>query len=150
MKDTHHPTEGALVYDPAGVFRDSKAKVPEAVKADVLAKAQELIETKLKPDHVRPPSKGSIANYIVDIYCKWHGPFFYFYAKYKTRGPHAMAPYFESGFARLQYGDRNPKTGQPQFNLAYHRHTGEWLTLYDLLPLGKCLDEIAASGFFLP
>jgi hypothetical protein len=153
LRTIHHPKgpvpPSAWIYDPAWRFKHSKAKVPDSVKADVLTKAQELIE-KLKPEHVKPPTKGSIANYIVDIYSKWHGPFFYFYSKYKTRGPWAIAPSFEHAFARLQYADRNPKTGRPQFNLAYHRHTGEWLTLDELIPLKKGLDEIASSGFYLP
>src|SRR5208283_2034975 len=34
-----------------------KTKVPDAVKAEVSAKAQELIEKHLKPQHLKPPPK---------------------------------------------------------------------------------------------
>ena len=40
------------VYSPP---RQPKLQVPDAVKAEVAAKADALIETALKPDHIKPP-----------------------------------------------------------------------------------------------
>ena len=36
--------------------KQPKPKVPDAVKTNVEAKANDLIETVLKPNHIKPPS----------------------------------------------------------------------------------------------
>jgi hypothetical protein len=85
------------------VYSPPKLKVPDSVKAELGKKATELINTVLKPEHVKPPPKNAKWNYIVDIYTKWHRNYFYFCAKYACPGPNALSPYFETGFARLEY-----------------------------------------------
>ena len=62
--------------------RQAKPKVPNTIKLDVDAKARELVDTVLKPEHVKPPSGDEHFNYIIDIYSKWHGNYFYFCTKY--------------------------------------------------------------------
>ena len=52
--------------------------VSDSLKAEVQAKANELVENVIKPEHVKPPPKDNEWNYIVDIYTKWHGSFFTF------------------------------------------------------------------------
>src|SRR5262245_62640776 len=44
-----------------------------ATKAQVEAKFQGLIDTQLKPKHVKPPPEDARFNYITDITLKWHG-----------------------------------------------------------------------------
>ena len=132
------------VYDPAGAFRRSKALVPPNIQQEVERRAQELTTSTLKPRFVQPPPKKGEFNYLVDIYTKWRGPFFYFCSKYCSPGPRALSPFFESKFARLQYA------GNERFNLAYFRHTGQWWELAQLLSLDECLSWIEEGGPFIP
>jgi hypothetical protein len=97
----------------------AKPKLPNPLKANVTAEANDLINTVLKPTHVKPPAGDERFNYIVDIYSKWYGNYFYFCSKYACPGPNAISPFFEARFARLRY------VGNERFNLAYMRHTGE-------------------------
>jgi hypothetical protein len=125
-----------------------KPKVPDAVKAELEAKATELINTILKPEHIEPPPKNPKWNYLVDLYTKWHRNYFYFYAKYACPGLNALSPSFDTGFARLEYvGSAGRKKW---FNLSYMRHTGKWWEIRQGLSLEQCLAEIRGSGFFHP
>jgi hypothetical protein len=110
-------TRKTWVYSPS---RPAKPSVPEATKADVAARARELVESELKPRHIGPPPDNEHLNYIVDIGTKWYRDYFYFFATYKVPGPTAITPSFEAKFARLQYHGAN------RFGLAFMRHTGQW------------------------
>ena len=125
-----------------------KPKVPDAVKVGVETKAMALVNDILKPEHVKPPPKNAKWNYIVDLYTKWHRNYFYFCAKYACPGPNAMSPYFETGFARLEYAGDVGR--QSLFNLSYMRHTGKWWEIMHGLPLEQCLAEVREGGFFDP
>ncbi len=140
---SHHP-RGMWVYDPAGVFRNSGKKVPADIKINTSVEAQKLIDSKLKPAYIKAPGKNLKYNYIVDLYTKWHGPFFYFCAKYRVPRSGAELTHFESKFARLQYADKG------QFNLAFQRHTGQWIEVEQAISLKKCLEYIEDDGFFIP
>lgn len=129
------------VFSPS---KQAKPKLPNAIKENVTAKANNLIDTILKPKHVKPPSKNEKFNYIVDIYSKWARNYFYFCSKYACPGPNAISPYFEAKFARIEY------IGNEQFNLAYMRHTGQWWELYTELSLVQCLEAIRNEPHFLP
>ena len=94
------PTKKQWVYAPA---KPPKSKVPDYVKAEVQKKADQFVETFLKPNFIKPPPEDTQWNYIVDIYAKWHRSYFYFCSKYHCPGPTAMADYFEDKFARLEY-----------------------------------------------
>jgi hypothetical protein len=107
-------------------------------------RAQELIDSTLKPRYIQPPPRKPQFNYLVDIYSKWRGPFFYFCSKYCSPGPHALSPSFESKFARLQYA------GDAQFNLAYFRHTGQWWEVAQVLSLDECLSRVQEGTIFTP
>ena len=49
-----------------------KPKVPEDIKLEVETKANELVESFLKPEYIKPPHEDMHFNYIVDIYTeKW-------------------------------------------------------------------------------
>jgi hypothetical protein len=129
------------MYSPA---KPDKTAVPETLKAEVESKARELIDTVLKPKHVKPPPKAQRWNYIIDIGTKWYRSYFYFVSTYACPGPNALAPTFESKFARLEY------VGPDRFNLSYMRHTDEWWEVHQGLTLDQCLELIRDDGLFQP
>jgi len=90
-----------------------------------------------------PPPKPQF-NYLVDIFTRWKGRFFYFMAKYASPGPNRIAPFFEVGFARLEYARKD------RFHLAYFRHTGKWWQVNFNITLGKALELIKGGGIFRP
>ena len=123
--------------------RQPKPKVPDGAKADVEAKAQEIIETVLKPDHIKPPPEDERYNYVVDIYTKWYRNYLYFCSQYRSPGPNAISPFFEARFARLEY------LGDDNYNLSYMRHTGQWWEIYRDLSLEECLAAVKDEPHFL-
>lgn len=128
-------------YSPA---RQPKPKVPDGAKAEVEAKAREVIETVLKPGHIKPPPEGEGFNYVVDIYTKWHRNYFYFCSQYRCPRPNAISPFFEVRFARLEY------LADDNYNLSYMRHTGQWWEIYRDLSLEECLAAVRDEPHFLP
>lgn len=124
--------------------KQPKLKVPDAVKAKVEAKANDLIETVLRPNHIKPFCGDERFNYIVDIYSKWYRNYFYFCARYACPGPNAISPFFESKFARMEY------IGNEHFNLSYMRHTEQWWEIYTDLSIDECLKAIREEPHFLP
>lgn len=129
------------VYSPP---KPPKVSASEAVKAEVEAKAKELIETVLKPQHVKPPPKDERFNYIIDIGGKWYRSYFYFFSTYACPGPNALSSTFESKFARLEH------VGGGRFNLSFMRHTGQWVQLFTGLTLDECLKAIKDDPWFQP
>ncbi len=118
-------------------------KVPDTLKPDVERKGNELVETALKPTHLKPPPKSPRFNYIIDIWTKWHRNYFYFGATYASPGPTAISPTFETKFARLEFA------GGGRFNLSYMRHNGKWFELFTRLTLDECLELVRDDGHFL-
>ncbi len=118
--------------------------MPDSLKAEVEAKAAALIENVLKPKHVLPPPKDGEFNYIIDIGAKWYRNYFYFFSTYACPGPNALAPTFESKFARMEY------LGNATFALYFMRHTGEWVGLYDALSVDESLKAISDDSWFVP
>src|SRR5260370_35989953 len=116
--------------------KPTRGGVPEAVKAEVSTKANDLIETVLKPQHIQPPPDHPQFNYIVDIFGKWYRRSFYLCATYCVPGPHAAVPHFEVKFARMEY------SGSQAFHLAFLRHTGQWVELYTNLSVDDCFAAI--------
>ncbi len=129
------------VYKPA---KESKPKVPDSIKKEVQTKANEFVESKLKPKHIKPPPEDSDFSYLVDIFTKWHGNYFYFCSKYRCPAPECISDFFEDKFTRLEY------VGRDSFNLSYMRHTGQWLEVHTGLSLEECLETIEDSPTFYP
>jgi hypothetical protein len=121
-----------------------KAKTPASLKLNLEKQARTLIDTVLKPAHINPPPKNPNLNYIVDIYSKWQGQYFYLCAKYQRPDPNTTPPSFETKFARLDY------VGDVRFNLSYMRHTGKWEKIFIDLTIDECLDAIKNQPFFYP
>jgi len=130
------------------VYSPPKPKVPDAVKIEVEIKAMALVNGVLKPEYVKPPSKNVKWNYIVDLYTKWHSNYFYFCAKYACPGPNALSPFFDIGFARLEYCGSAGR--QSRFNMSYMRHTGRWWEIRHGLSLEQCLSKVREGGLFHP
>ena len=123
--------------------KPAKPAVPYEVKAEVQRKADELVQKHLKPQHVKPPEDPRW-NYLTGIHTKWHHAFFYLVGDYASPGPNRLSPTFEHPFARLEY------TWEGRFNLAYMRHTGQWVELYDALTVNECLKAIQDDAWFVP
>jgi hypothetical protein len=129
------------IYSPK---KPTPPQVPDDIKAEVDAKANELVETYLKPMYIKPPPKDQRWNYIIDLFTRWHRSFFYFCSTYACPGPNALSPTFESRFARMEY------VGDGKFNLAYMRHTDKWWEVNQGLTAKECLEMIRDGGIFLP
>ena len=129
------------VYSPQ---KQSASQVPASIKAEVQRKAEQLIEATLKPQHLKPPPIDTHFNYLVDIYTKWYRHYFYFCAKYCSPGSNAIAPYFETKFARLEY------TGNNHFALSFRRYTEEWIEIYPNLSVDQCLNAVRDDPLFQP
>jgi hypothetical protein len=120
-----------------------KPKVPDDVKAAVSAQAEHLL-AEWRPKYITPPPPGYQFNYIVELYGKWFRSYFYLYAKYACPGPTALSPFFEARFARLDYvGDR-------RFNLAFMRHTGQWVELEQDLTIDQCFQSLREESLYQP
>ena len=128
-------------YRPAKLRR---VPVPDGLKNEVTARANELIEQDLKPRYIQPPPENPQFNYVSDVYTKWSQGYFYFCATYTCPGPEALSPSFEARFARLTYA------GHDRFHLAFMRHTGQWVEPYTDLTLDECLTSIRDDPFFAP
>ena len=129
------------VYRPP---RPRKVQPSESIKAEVEARANELAETFLKPQSIKPPPEDMRFNYIVDIFTKWYRSYFYFYTRYHCPGSNAISPYFDTKFTRLEY------VGNGHFNLSYMRHTGQWWEVYTGLSLDESLQTIKSEVIFQP
>ena len=133
------PEENLWWFHP---HKTTSSPLPEALKAEVTTRANELIETVLKSRYVQPPPENPRFNYIVDIYGKWYRKAFYFCAKYQVAGPNPPEPYFEAKFARMQYA------GEQKFHLSFLRYTGQWVQIYTYLTVDACLEAVRDDPYF--
>jgi hypothetical protein len=118
----------------------SHPSLDAALKAQVEAKARDLVEKVLKPRDIEPPPKDARFNYITDVILKWHGSSLFFIHVYA--GPGAISPSFEARFARLRHA------GGGRFDLAFMRHTGQWVELYQNQTVEECLENIRDDPWF--
>ena len=117
------------------VYAPPKPKMTEIVKAQVEAAAAPILE-KFRAEHIEPPPAEAQRNYITEIYGNWWRNYFYFCAKYACPGPNAIAPFFETKFARLEY------VSEGRFNLSYMRHTEQWWEIESGLTLDEVLKAV--------
>jgi hypothetical protein len=140
MANRHKKPPKRWSYSPP---KSSKPKVPDDLKAELTEKAERLL-AEWRPMYIKPPPPGYQFNYIVELYGKWFRSYFYLCAKYTCPGPTALSPFFEARFTRLEYvGDR-------QFNVAFMRHTGQWVEMEQGLTIDQCLGSIREDGFYQP
>jgi hypothetical protein len=124
--------------------KPAKPKVPEYVKTAVKRKADEFVESFLKPTFIKDQPKDYRWNYVVDIFTKWHQRYFYFCSTWRSPSPNAITEFFEVRFARLEYA------GDEKFNMAYMRHTGQWWEIFRDLTPDECIEEIQGNSLFQP
>jgi hypothetical protein len=129
------------VYDPNAARR--KLKPTAADKNDLEVKAHQFLAT-LKKKKIKPPPKKPSYNYLVDIGTKWHGRYFYFFSTYNSPGRNALSPSFDINHARMAW------VGPDQYDLAFCRHTGEWITLWHNQSTEECFDSIKNDPWFYP
>jgi hypothetical protein len=65
-------------------------------------------------------------------------------AKYVSPGPNRISPFFEIGFARLEF------IGGNRFDLAYFRHTGKWWPVFSGLTVDEALNLVRSEDLFNP
>jgi hypothetical protein len=124
--------------------RKAGASLSGTLKEEVATKAKELIENVLKPKHIQPPPRDERFNYITDITTKWLGSKCYFVSIYRSPGPQAIAPTFESKFARLEY------VGDGKFALSFMRHPGQWVELSEGQSVDECIKAVRDDPWFVP
>ena len=127
------------VYSPRPASR-----IPDSVRNEITAKADEIVEMVFKPQYLKPPPKKPRFNYIVDIYTKWRKNCLYFRARYACPGSNALSPFFEDSFTRLAY------MANGRFNLAYMRHTGKWWEVFSDLSMEEAFAAIRDQALFHP
>ncbi|MBI5015409.1 MAG: hypothetical protein HZB55_07945 [Deltaproteobacteria bacterium] len=113
-------------------------------KAEIQRQADEFVARELSPAAVQPPPPDPKWNYAVDLFTKWHGRYFSFVTKYACPGPYATVPFFDHAFARLE------SVGADRFNLAYHRHTGQWWEPQRGITFEECLQAIRGEPLLQP
>ena len=140
MANRHKQPPKMWIYSPP---KSSKPKVPDDLKAELTGKAEPLLQ-EWRPKYIKAPPPGYQFNYIIELYSKWFRSYFYFCAKYACPGPTALSPSFEARFTRPEYvGDR-------QFNVAFMRHTGQWVETEQGLTIDQSLRSIREDGFYQP
>lgn len=128
-----------------GWFYNPKLKeVSEELKAKIELKAKDLIDLKLKKEHIKKRNPHNDFNYITEIYYKWVGKRFYLCSKYACPSPRAISPSFESKFVRLEH------IGDNKFQLFFMRHTGQWINLHQGISLEKAFKSISEDPYFTP
>ncbi len=135
------PTKKRWMYVPP---KPPKPKVPEYLKTEVKDRADDFVESYLKPHFIKEVSKDYQWNYVVDLFTKWHQRYFYFCSKWRSPSPKAISEYFEGRFARMEY------VGNNKFNMAYMRHTGQWWEIFQDFTLDQCIQEIKENPWFHP
>jgi len=119
-------------------------KPPPGEKSVITAACEAFIADVLKPrflPEIRPRTE---FNYPIDIYGKWHGNKYRFITRYRSDDPHSYEPEFDAPFARIEYIRRDC------FDLSWHRHTGEWLCMFERLSLTEALKMMESTPHFTP
>ena len=112
-------------------------------KAAITNACERLIADVLLPRYL-PKITPTEFNYPIAIYGKWHGNKYRFITQYRSNHADSFEPEFKAPFARLEF------VAADQFDLSYHRHIGEWFSLYQKVTLDKALALIAEGGHFEP
>jgi hypothetical protein len=97
----------------------------------------------LKPRFL-PEIRPTEWNYPVDILGRWHGNRYRFIQRYRSDRPDAIQPEFDAPFARLDW------IAPRLFNVAWHRHTGEWRILFARVTLEEALRLIETEILLHP
>jgi hypothetical protein len=114
-----------------------------AEKAAITATCGTFIADVLKPRFL-PSIRPREFNYPIANHGKWHGNKYRFLTRYRSDDPRSDVPEFDAPFARLDYISRD------LFDLSWHRHTGEWVCLFERVSLAEALHLIESESYFEP
>lgn len=118
--------------------------LPSALEKEaIIAACDRLICEVLKPRFL-PAVRPTEFNYPADIYGKWHGRLYRFIQRYRSGYPDNPGWEFEAPFARIDY------LAPDQFDVMWHRHTGQWWRLYHSVSLAEALDRVEHDGLLHP
>ena len=118
-------------------------KPPPTEKVAITAACEKFIAGVLRPRFL-PEIRPTAFNYPVAIDGTWHGNKYRFITRYRSDDPRSYEPEFDAPFARLEYVSRDC------FDLSWHRHTGEWLCLFQRQSLAEALHLIESEPHFEP
>jgi hypothetical protein len=137
--------EGSAVRRRQWVWAPKRIRVlpPEGEKAAIIAACDKFVTEVLKPRFL-PSVRPMEFNYPVDLYGKWHGGRYRFIERFHSNPPDAIEPEFEHSFARLDY------VASDQFDVMWHRHTGQWWRLYQSVSLVEAFRQIEQDGHLHP
>ncbi len=113
-------------------------------KAVVTAACEAFIAEVLKPRFLPEIRPSKQFNYPVDICGKWHGNKYRFITRFRSETPNSISPQFDAPFARLDYVSRDC------FDLYWHRHTGQWLRMFERQSLQEALETMQSLPHFNP
>lgn len=116
----------------------------ESEKRAIGQACETFIEDVLKPRFLPEIRPSETFNYPIDIFGKWHGGNYRFIQRFRSDSENALAPEFDSPFARLEYVSRD------RFDLSYFRHTGQWWTVYRGVSLAEALSLLETEEIFHP
>jgi hypothetical protein len=72
--------------------RRIKPEVPDDLKREVQANADDLVAEVLTPKYIKPPPKKPRWNYPIELWTKWHRSFFYFGSIWANPVPTGSSP----------------------------------------------------------
>jgi hypothetical protein len=81
-------------------------------------------------------------NYPIAIYGKWHANKYRFLTRFRSDDPGSGEQEFDAPFARLDSVSRD------YFDLSWHRHTGEWVRMFERVSLAEALHLIEVEPYF--
>lgn len=119
-----------------------KCTLDRWAKQALVAKAETFLADFYRPTFLKPPPTDHPFNYITAFSARWHGAYLLFTATYSCLGPNALAPSFETNFARLGYFARD------RFNLWARRHNDQWIVIASDLTLDAAFAEMRTNPRF--
>ena len=117
---------------------------PSASDKAAITKACETFIAEVTVPRFLPQIRPTAFNYPIAIHGKWHGNKYRFLTRYRSDDPRSEAPEFDAPFARVEYVNRDV------FDLSWHRHTGEWVCMFQRLSLAEALRLIETEPYFAP
>ena len=117
--------------------------VPEGEREAIILACERFVREVLKPCFL-PRVVPTEWNYPVDIRGAWHGGRYRFIQRFRSDRPGSIVPEFDAPFARIEW------VSPGLFDVAYHRHTGEWCTIFHGVPLEEALRLIESETVLNP
>ncbi len=119
-----------------------KCKLTKWEKQSLVGEAESFLTTFYRTEFLKPAPVNPQFNYIVAFSVRWYGPYLRFSATYACPVPSAIAPFFESPFARLGYFSRD------RYNLWARRHNDQWVVMDEDLTLSGCFTAMRENPWF--